>query len=242
MVNRAMADLIHWETLFKDVTGGKWAASLPMADGERDMLIGFFEAMLGYGWHDHTGWSGRGGTVKKKAIPAFTLHCNTWKGVAIEDEVLSPEKGNIVGRFQAEQSTDLRGRVVALRLPDNSLDGQLPENLWRLTGLRVLELTGNAVKGRLPANLNLCVWPAAAAAATDTTAAALPLNPPPSLLPPPRCHSATNRYSSLVTLQLGTNCLEGPLPPLNGMLAIEELHLACTWRRRCCCCCCCCCC
>ena len=215
MVNRAMADLIHWETLFKDVTGGKWAASLPMADGERDMLIGFFEAMLGYGWHDHTGWSGRGGTVKKKAIPAFTLHCNTWKGVAIEDEVLSPEKGNIVGRFQAEQST----------------------------GLRVLELTGNAVKGRLPANLNLCVWPAAAAAATDTTAAALPLNPPPSLLPPPpRCHSATNRYSSLVTLQLGTNCLEGPLPPLNGMLAIEELHLACTWRRRCCCCCCCCCC
>ncbi len=58
-------------------------------------------------------------------------------------------------------SVDALGRVTALDLTDNGLEGQLPGHLTRLSQLMELRVDGNALSGRLPtglAGLNLRVF------------------------------------------------------------------------------------
>ena len=50
-------------------------------------------------------------------------------------------------------TTDSIGRVVALDLADNGLEGRLPSSLGRLAALTILRVGGNALSGRLPRSL-----------------------------------------------------------------------------------------
>lgn len=48
---------------------------------------------------------------------------------------------------------DASGAVVTLSLPDNGMDGSLPESLGRLSALAELWLDGNALRASIPASL-----------------------------------------------------------------------------------------
>ena len=50
-------------------------------------------------------------------------------------------------------TTDRDGRVIALRLPDNGLSGELPTGLGALDRLEVLDLSYNEIVGEIPGEL-----------------------------------------------------------------------------------------
>ena len=50
-------------------------------------------------------------------------------------------------------TTDREGRVIALRLPDNGLSGEIPTALGTLDGLEVLDLSYNEMVGEIPGEL-----------------------------------------------------------------------------------------
>ena len=52
-------------------------------------------------------------------------------------------------------SVDSRGRVTALDLSENELEGRIPGNLGRLSQMAELRIGGNALAGRLPLSLSL---------------------------------------------------------------------------------------
>ena len=96
---------------------------------------------------------------------------STWGGAAgwcvpanSSNSALAPSAGRDPMRCKARSYTGERGYaldesrcvVVALRLPDNNLTGVLNESLAaELSHLQVLDLSGNSLKGQLPASVAL---------------------------------------------------------------------------------------
>ncbi len=52
-------------------------------------------------------------------------------------------------------TTDRDGRVIALRLPDNGLSGELPAGLGAIDRLEVLDLSYNEIVGEIPGELGV---------------------------------------------------------------------------------------
>lgn len=97
--------------------------SLPQ--GERAILIELFEATGGSKWKEMRGW-GTG------ASP-----CD-WHGVICD---------------QTFDGTQSRSTVRLIDLSNNGLVGFLPESLTRLSGLKGLDVSGNALRGEVPSVL-----------------------------------------------------------------------------------------
>ena len=133
--------------------------------------------------------------------------------------------------------TDEDGRVTALWLQNNGLDGQLPAELGHLSELRDLGLGNNHLWGPLPAELgNLAALTTLVIANTDLsgtipaqlgnlaeltvlTLAGTELTGP---IPP-----ELGKLANLNSLSLDYNALEGAIPPeLGNLAALESLSLA----------------
>ncbi|MDE2834437.1 MAG: putative Ig domain-containing protein [Bacteroidota bacterium] len=93
---------------------------------DRSALIALYEATLGPEWTDNTDWLSPPADVR-----AFTAEdLGKWYGVEVSD-----------------------GRVTGVVLPDNNLQGALPEALGNLTALDSLNLQHNRLDGALPSAL-----------------------------------------------------------------------------------------
>ncbi len=93
---------------------------------DRAALIALHEDAGGERWTDRSGW-----LDPPADVVAFTAEAlEAWFGVSVDS-----------------------GRVVALTLPHNNVEGTLPEALGDLTALEQLHLYGNRLQGRIPAAL-----------------------------------------------------------------------------------------
>ena len=101
-------------------------------------------------------------------------------------------------------STDTEGRVSKLELTDNNLAGPLPQELGRLTDLRVLVLWGNSLTGGIPAELGRIA---------NLEDLSLQFNQLTGSIP-----FALTQLINLRRLRLGSNQLTGSIPPELGEL------------------------
>ncbi|MCY4641011.1 MAG: hypothetical protein OXC94_11810 [Chloroflexi bacterium] len=109
-------------------------------------------------------------------------------------------------------TADADGRVTALRLSGNELEGELPPALARLAGLRVLDLGGNHLRGAIPAELRRL----AELEVLDLEGSGLSGTIPPGL----------GSLAELRELRLGWNELSGSIPPeLGGLTPLRKLQL-----------------
>ena len=97
------------------------------------------------------------------------------------------------------------GRVVALRLPRNDLEGRIPPQLGYLDQLRELDLSGNRLEGSIPSQLG---------SLSSLTALNLSQNELEGPIP-----ARLGDLSNLSQLFLYANELEGPIPPELGRLS-----------------------
>ncbi len=132
--------------------------------------------------------------------------------------------------------TDSEGRVTALRLPGNGLDGPIPAELAHLSELRDLNLSGNELSGRLPAELGNLIKLTHLVVARGNLSGAIP--PELGNLAELRVlmlgsHGLTGTIptelgslANLTVLAFDDNALEGPIPPeLDNLTALESLRL-----------------
>ena len=98
---------------------------------EREALIALYNATSGSTWAHHQGWLGPHGT-----------ECQ-WYGVVCGREDRKQPAGNMT--------------ILEVNLGNNSLTGQLPNEISMLRGLRRLDLSGSTVRGPLPDEL-LQMW------------------------------------------------------------------------------------
>lgn len=133
--------------------------------------------------------------------------------------------------------TNSAGRVTALRLPNNGLEGPIPPELGHLSSLRELILWNNSLWGPIPPELgNL---PNLTSLVVVNTSLSGPIPPQLGNLAeltvlmlasseltgaiPPELGNLIN----LTRLVLDDNALEGPIPPeLGNLAALESLSLA----------------
>ncbi len=108
---------------------------------------------------------------------------------------------------------DAETSVVALELPSNNLDGEIPSSIAGLTRLTRLNLNGNFVVGALPPSIG---------SLPDLEVLDLGNNAITGPLP-----ASIGLLSRLVSLSMSENRLENPLPPSIGQLAdLQEIFLA----------------
>lgn len=136
-LNRALAELIHWEEQFKFVTGEAWAKRLPVEDEEHAAMISIFNATHGFGWSRAGGWIGRTASARRRGIEPFVLSEATWEGVACEEEK------------ETARNPTPKSRIVGLRLADNNLSGPFPQRVNALKRLATLDLSANNVHGAI---------------------------------------------------------------------------------------------
>ena len=109
-------------------------------------------------------------------------------------------------------TTDCRGHVLRLELPDSNLSGPMPPDLGELSKLEFLDLSGNQLTGTIPEDLghsNL-VW-------LDLSGNELTGSIP----------SVLGDLRNLMRLFLSENHLSGPVPAeLGGLSNLEELYLS----------------
>jgi len=101
--------------------------------------------------------------------------------------------------------TDAGGRVRALRLPDNDLEGRMPPRIGHLARLAALDLGRNALTGPIPPEIG---------ALAELWSLSLLSNRLEGRIPP-----QIGRLSRLTELHLGDNALTGPIPPEIGRLS-----------------------
>ena len=133
--------------------------------------------------------------------------------------------------------TDSAGRVTALRLQDNGLEGRIPAELGHLSALRDLILWNNSLRGPIPPELgNLLNLNSLVVANTDLSGTI-----PPELGSLAELSVLVLAYSelsgpipaelgnlaNLTSLTLDDNALQGAIPPeLGNLAALETLSLA----------------
>lgn len=128
------------------------------------------------------------------------------------------------------------GRITQIRLPDNNLQGQLPELLRELTALRILDLTDNGVRGVFPQWIPSVTTLEEVRLGGNQFSGALPegigllpnlrvlvadRNRLSGVLPQSLCSLATARE-----INLNQNALSGTIPPcLGGLPLLQSLDL-----------------
>ena len=113
-------------------------------------------------------------------------------------------------------TTDSDGQVIEIRLPDNGLSGELPEELGNLASLTWLDLDYNELRGTIPAELG---------SLGALTVLRLGSNELSGSIPP-----ELGNLGSLSILGLGNNHLSGALPPqLAGLSGLTQVSL---WNNR----------
>lgn len=133
--------------------------------------------------------------------------------------------------------TDSEGRVTALRLQNNGLDGPLPAELAHLSALRELSIWNNNLSGPIPPELgnlrnltNLTLWnsglsgtiPPEFGNLAELRNLVLAGNGLTGSIP-----AELGNLANLTSLGLDDNALEGPIPPELGTLpALESLTLS----------------
>ena len=110
-------------------------------DGQRAMLIDFYQQTGGANWTDNSGWLSEGS------------HCD-WFGVSCSegDVVRLNLSGNRLSGVIPESLGGLTS-LEYLYLHDNALTGQIPQSIGNLVNLRTLWLDENQLSGSLPASL-----------------------------------------------------------------------------------------
>lgn len=113
-------------------TGGRWGATECDSDeapasSDLEILCEFYLALKGGKWDSKDGWSIFDGMESKVdlTLPTYQeqeINVCTFEGVGCN-----------------------QGSVISLSLPNNGLGGLVPESLWDLAGLEVLDLSGNEV-------------------------------------------------------------------------------------------------
>src|SRR5436190_9364427 len=114
------------------------SASAAIPDGERQALIGLYDATAGDSWTNKTGWKGAAGT-----------EC-TWFGIVCSDEktvvVIQMPSNNLTGTLPVLSLPNLR----ELNLESNHLSGKLPDLPVSVTGLL---LKSNTLTGEIPRSI-----------------------------------------------------------------------------------------
>ncbi len=152
---------------------------------DRAALMALYEDAGGERWTDRTGW-----LDPPADVVAFTAEAlEAWFGVSVDS-----------------------GRVVALTLPHNNVEGTLPEALGDLTALEQLHLYGNRLQGRIPAALGRLDSLRGLLLHDNALAGTIP--------------SSLGRLAALEQLHLHNNQLTGSIPDSLGRLVhLRELWL-----------------
>ncbi len=152
---------------------------------DRAALMALYEDAGGERWTDRSGW-----LDPPADVVAFTAEAlEAWFGVAVDS-----------------------GRVVALTLPHNNVEGTLPEALGDLTALEQLHLYGNRLQGRIPAALGRLDSLRGLLLHDNALAGTIP--------------SSLGRLAALEQLHLHNNELTGSIPDSLGRLVhLRELWL-----------------
>ena len=109
-------------------------------------------------------------------------------------------------------STNAAGRVTALSLIENNLDGSIPRELGNLSNLEALILVDNQLSGSIPPELGQL---------SNLEGLGLSSNQLTGTIPP-----QLGKLSNLEGLGLGSNQLTGTIPPeLGNLFALEFLWL-----------------
>ncbi|MDE2661465.1 MAG: hypothetical protein OXI39_00465, partial [Gemmatimonadota bacterium] len=101
--------------------------------------------------------------------------------------------------------TDGVGRVTALRLPDNDLEGRIPPEIGHLARLSELDLGTNGLTGPIPPEIG---------GLSRLRSLSLSSNRLEGRIPP-----QIGRLTRLTELHLSDNALAGPIPPEIGRLS-----------------------
>ncbi len=152
---------------------------------DRAALMALHEDTGGERWTDRSGW-----LDPPADVVAFTAEAlEAWFGVSVDS-----------------------GRVVALTLPHNNVEGTLPEALGDLTALEQLHLYGNRLQGRIPAALGRLDSLRGLLLHDNALAGTIP--------------SSLGRLAALEQLHLHNNELTGSIPDSLGRLVhLRELWL-----------------
>ncbi|WP_347484173.1 hypothetical protein ABFV80_001866 [Vandammella animalimorsus] len=187
---------------------GLAAAQAAIPAAERQALLDVYTHTQGDGWHRRTGWK------QGADFAAPGTECD-WEGVLCD----------------AAQA-----HVVGLRLPENRLDGQLPEGLSNLRHMRRLELSGNQLAGPLP---DLVAWPQLEHLDVSRNRLDGPIPALQGLSALQRFDVTSNRFSGALPRfdglpalrQFGAadNRLSGELPALTGAPALQHFSVAGNW-------------
>ena len=152
-----------------------------------EALMALYNATDGPNWTDNTGWA-------NGAEPSDCFPCDNapvaWKGVTCSGgrvTAIQLRFNNLNGAIPAELSN--LTHLIALNLSNNSLAGEIPSSLGGLSNLSILNLGGNDLTGEIPSSLE--------------------------------------SLSNLSTLSLNGNDLTGEIPSFLGALSnLNSLNLA----------------
>jgi len=140
---------------------------------------------------------------------------NTWYGVEVNDRgrvtALRLDGNSLEGAIPPELGG--LSSLEELQLPRNSLEGSIPPSLRKLSSLKRLNLSGNGLTGGIPPELGDLASLVFLTLYSNSLAGTIP----PEL----------GRLSELDFLHLGSNELEGPIPAELGRLAkLSVLNLS----------------